>query len=220
MAGELVACHIVDQQRDGARGVPQPEGAVCGELAAADHLLEAEHRAGGDPGEQGLAAAGAAEQHRVDRVHPGIDANRDRRLAQIWRRRGGIEPDQEGPVHLDRAGAHCRRSVAKLARYSARMRASLATAAAGTGVVQSQPASIVQAHGAGRKVDLGARNAVLGGSATGRARIAADHPEYRRRVTTVRPACPSAGRDPSVPHQSPRPAQRVGGKARGDGRGG
>ena len=105
MAGELVARHIVDQQWDGAHLVTQPERAVCGELAAADHLLEAEHRAGGDAGEQRLAAAGAAEQHRVDRVHPGIDANRHRGLAQMWRRRSGIEPDQEGPVHVDRADA-------------------------------------------------------------------------------------------------------------------
>ena len=60
-----------------------PERAVGGELAAAHHLLEAEHRAGGDLREQRLAAAGAAEQHGVDRIDPGIDADGRGGLAQM-----------------------------------------------------------------------------------------------------------------------------------------
>ena len=102
MAGELVAGHVIDQQRDRPELLAQSQRAIGRELAAADHLLEAEHRARGDPGEQGLAAARAAEQHRIDRIDPGIDPDRYRGLPQMRRRRRRIEPHQEGPVDLDR----------------------------------------------------------------------------------------------------------------------
>ena len=61
VAGELVTRHVIDQQRDGAQSVAQPERAVRGELPAADHLLEAEHGACGDPREQRLATARATD---------------------------------------------------------------------------------------------------------------------------------------------------------------
>ena len=45
VTGEFVARHVINQQRNGAEALAQAERAVGGELTAADHLLEAEHRA-------------------------------------------------------------------------------------------------------------------------------------------------------------------------------
>jgi len=43
VACELVAGHVVDEERDRPETLAQSERAIGGELAAADHLLEAKH---------------------------------------------------------------------------------------------------------------------------------------------------------------------------------
>jgi hypothetical protein len=66
--GEAGAVDVIHDQRDRPQALAQAERPLRGEVLAADHLLEAEHRAADDPREHRLAAVGAAVEDRVHRV--------------------------------------------------------------------------------------------------------------------------------------------------------